>query len=177
MQSIIDLKTIPDRGEKHFSCTLDREWWSPGKEDYQIESIETPIIAGFSICRVESKYVLDGTLKGALRVICDRCLDSYRHEIESGFNYFLVPAPDDTEKDELELMEEDIEALFIHDDKINLDEVIREQLFLSLPVKCLCKDDCLGLCAKCGCNLNDSACECIAGQGHPAFAVLNKLKN
>jgi uncharacterized protein len=174
---IIDLKTIPGEGKKYFSYTLDRRWWSPGEDDYQIEAIETPISVDLAICRVENKYVLDGAFKGALRVVCDRCLEPYRQEIEAEFNYFLVPAPDDTEKDELELMEDDIDVVFIQDDKVNLNEVIREQLFLSLPVKCLCRADCLGLCAKCGCNLNMSSCECITGQSHPAFATLNKLKN
>jgi uncharacterized protein len=173
---IIDLKTIPGEGSKKFSYTLDREWWSPGEDDYQIEAIETPIIVELSICRVETKFALNGAFKGALRVICDRCLDSYRQEIKSEFNYFLVSAPDD-EKDELELMEDDMEVVFIRDDKVNLNEVIREQLFLSLPVKCLCRHDCLGLCAKCGCNLNENSCECKTAQGHPAFASLNKLKN
>ncbi|NLD38487.1 MAG: DUF177 domain-containing protein [Desulfatiglans sp.] len=174
---IIDLKTIPGEGKKYFSYTLDRGWWSPGEEDYQIEAIETPISVELTIYRVESKYVLDGVFKGALRVVCDRCLEPYRLEIEAEFNYFLVPVNNGAGNDELELMEEDIEVVFIRDDKVNLNEVIREQLFLSLPVKCLCRIDCLGLCAKCGCNLNVSSCECITAQGHPAFATLNKLKN
>ncbi|MBN1904235.1 MAG: DUF177 domain-containing protein [Deltaproteobacteria bacterium] len=177
MQMIIDLKTIPGEGKKYFSYTLDRGWWSPGEDDYQIESIETPISVELTIYRVERKYVLDGTFKGALGVSCDRCLEPYRQEIEAEFNYFLVPTTGDSEKDELELVEEDIEVVFIQDDKVNLNEIIREQLFLSLPVKCLCRADCLGLCAKCGCNLNVNSCECIKAQGHPAFATLNKLKN
>ncbi len=174
---IIDLNTIPGEGRKKFSFTLGREWWSPGEDDYQIEAIEAPINIALTIYRVESKFVLNGAFKGALKVICDRCLDSYRQEIEAEFNYFLVPTSDDTEKEELELMEDDMEVVFISDDKVNLNEVLREQLFLSLPVKCLCRSDCLGLCAKCGCNLNENSCECNKAQGHPAFASLNKLKN
>jgi uncharacterized protein len=174
---IIDLKTIPGEGKKKFSYTLDKDWWSPGEDDYQIEAIETPINVDLSIYRVESKFVLNGAFKGALLVFCDRCLDSYRQEIESEFSYFLVPATNDNEHDELELMEDDMEVVFINDDKVNLNEVIREQLFLSLPVKCLCRPNCLGLCVKCGCNLNENSCECKTAQGHPAFASLNKLKN
>jgi uncharacterized protein len=174
---IIDLKTFPGEGRKKFSFTLDREWWLPGEDDYQIEAIETPINVGLEIYRVESKFILNGAFKGALRVICDRCLDSYRQEIESEFNYFLVPEPGNKEQEELELMEEDMDVVFISDDKVNLNEVIKEQLFLSLPVKCLCKPNCLGLCTKCGCNLNENSCECKPSQGHPAFATLNKIKN
>lgn len=176
-QMIIDLKTIPAEGRKKFSYTLDRGWWSPGEDDYQIETIETPINVDLELYRVGKKIVLNGAFKGALKVTCDRCLDSYRQEIESEFNYFLIPAPEDTKKDELELMEDEMEVVFVSDDKVNLNEVIREQLFLSLPVKCLCRPDCLGLCAKCGCNLNVNSCECKTAQGRPVFATLNKLKN
>jgi uncharacterized protein len=130
---IIDLKTIPFEGKKYFSYTLDRGWWSPGEDDYQIEAIETPISVDITINRVGNKYVLDGAFKGALRVACDRCLESYRQGLR--LNLILSdPAPDDIEQDELELMEDDIEVVFIHDDKIDLNEVIREQPFLSLPV-------------------------------------------
>ena len=78
---------------------------------------------------------------------------------------------------ELELMEEDMEVNFITDDELNLHEIVREQLYLSVPIKSLCKEECLGLCAKCGCNLNKHSCECVKEQGHPGFSVLNKLKN
>lgn len=175
-QMIIDLKSIPGEGIKIFEFALDRDWWAPEKNNDQIEAIESPINVKIEIYRVGNKFVLNGVLKGALRVICDRCLDSYNQEVESAFNSFLIPAPEDTEKVELELMEDDMEIVFVHDDEINLYDIIREQLYLSLPIKCLCSNNCLGLCAKCGCNLNKNSCDCLKEQGHPGFTILNKLK-
>ena len=174
---IVDLKSIPGEGIKKFEFTLAMDWWAPAENNYQIEDIESPINVKIEIYRVGQKKVLNGALKGALRVVCDRCLDTYSQEVESEFNSFLIPAPEDVEKVELELMEDDMEVVFIRDDEIDLHDIIREQLYLSLPIKCLCRNNCLGLCAKCGCNLNDNACECSIGHGHPGFAVLNKLKN
>ncbi len=174
---IIDLKSIPGEGIKTFEFILDRDWWTPEEGNNQIEAIESPINVKIEIYRVKQKYVLNGVFKGALRVVCDRCLDSYNQEVESEFNSFLIPAPEDVEKVELELMEDDMEVVFIKGDEIDLHDIIREQLYLSLPIKCLCRSNCLGLCAKCGCNLNENTCKCIKEQGHPGFAVLNKLKN
>ena len=174
---IIDLKSIPGEGIKIYEFTLDRDWWTPEKNNDQIEAIESPINVKIEIYRVGQKYVINGVFKGALRVICDRCLGKYSQEIESEFNSFLIPAPENVEKVELELMEEDMEAVFIRDDEINLHDLIREQLYLSLPIKCLCRNNCLGLCAKCGCNMNEGACGCVKEQGHPGFAILNKLNN
>ena len=174
---IIDLKSIPGEGIKTFEFSLGRDWWASEKNYDQIESIESPIDIIIDIYRVGQKYVLKGIFKGALRVVCDRCLDTYSQEVRSDFNSFLIPAPEDTERVELELMEDDMEVFFIKDDEIDLRDIIREQLYLSLPIKCLCRENCLGLCAKCGCNLNEKACECVNEQGHPGFAILNKLKN
>lgn len=174
---IIDLKSIPAEGRKTFEFTLGTDWWAPEKNNDQVEAIESPIDVKIEIYRVGQKFVLNGVFKGTLRVICDRCLDTYSQEIESGFNSFLIPAPEDVEKAELELMEDDMEVAFIRDDEVNLHDIIREQLYLSLPIKCLCSNNCLGLCAKCGSNLNKISCECLKEQGHPGFAILNKLKN
>lgn len=174
---IIDLKSIPGEGIKSFKFTLARDWWAHEKNNDQIEAIESPINVKIEIYRVGQKYVLNGVFEGTLRVVCDRCLGTYCQEVESVFNSFLIPAPEDIEKVELELMEDDMEAIFVKDDEVDLHDIIREQLYLSLPIKCLCRNNCLGLCSKCGCNLNENTCECIKEQGHPGFALLNKLKN
>lgn len=173
----IDLKSIPGEGIKKFEFTLTRDWWTPAENNDHIEEIESPINVKIEIYRVGQKYVLKGVLKGVLKIACDRCLESYSQEVESEFNSFLIPAPENEEKVELELMEDDMEVVFVRDDEVDLHDIIREQLYLSLPIKCLCRDNCLGLCVKCGCNLNENPCECIKEQGHPGFAILNKLKN
>lgn len=174
---IIDLKSFPGDGTKTFEFILERDWWIPVKNNDQIEGIHSPINVRIEIRRVGKKYILNGFIKGVLRIICDRCLDIYRQEVESDFNSFLVPAPEDIEKAELELMEEDMEVVFIYNEEAHLHEIIREQLYLSLPIQCLCRNNCLGLCSTCGCNLNGNSCECIKKQGHPGFSILNKLKN
>lgn len=59
---------------------------------------------------------------------------------------------------------------------IHLDAVLREQLWLTVPVKHLCLEQCKGLCAQCGENLNLHTCRCASMSGNPAFAILKQLK-
>ena len=59
---------------------------------------------------------------------------------------------------------------------LDLDELMREQLLLSLPEKRLCKEDCAGLCPQCGANRNEVACGCERNPGDSPFAALAALK-
>jgi uncharacterized protein len=82
-------------------------------------------------------------------------------------------APDEAE---LELLEEDMEVEFIHGETVDLDAIIREQVYLALPMKNVCREDCAGLCPVCGANLNEGPCSCKKDSGHPAFSKLKFLK-
>ena len=77
----------------------------------------------------------------------------------------------------LESEDEDEEYLLIGEGGvINVDEAITEELLLSLPFRSLCKDDCLGLCPKCGCNKNEKDCGCVLKEPDPRFAILKTVK-
>ena len=55
---------------------------------------------------------------------------------------------------------------------VTIDEALMEELILSLPLRSLCKDDCKGICPKCGCNKNDTECECVLSAPDPRWNVL-----
>jgi uncharacterized protein len=77
---------------------------------------------------------------------------------------------------EVELLDEDMEVNFLYGETIDLDETIREQIYLSLPMKSLCKEGCLGLCPFCGANLNEGLCKCSRESPYPVFSKLKNLK-
>ena len=62
------------------------------------------------------------------------------------------------------------------DDQIDLNELLREQFYLALPMKPLCRDDCAGLCSQCGTNLNTGTCQCTSQWDDPRLAPLKELK-
>lgn len=67
-------------------------------------------------------------------------------------------------------------VVFISEKEIELDEIVRSEIYLALPMKFLCKEDCKGLCPVCGKNLNRERCNCQKMTGHPAFLKLKELK-
>ena len=167
---IIDLKTIPREGFRTFQFNMDKDCWDPRGVNEWVLDLNTPFMINVKIFRTGDEYVLDGDLKGSIKVMCDRCLEYYQQDVKTDFRLFLARSPD-TEKAEIELLEEDMEVDFIRDEEIDLDEIIQEQLYLSLPIKSLCMEECLGLCPTCGYNLNNGACECKKEQeGHPGLS-------
>jgi len=72
--------------------------------------------------------------------------------------------------------DKDIEHEAYHGDEIELSGYLMEQVAISLPVKVVCKEDCKGLCALCGANLNTEICACNREQFDPRFSVLKNLK-
>ena len=173
---IVDLKSIPREGARKFKFTLNKEWWQPDMENDQVLGLNTPLKVTINIYRAGDRYVLEGTLDGSMDVMCDRCLEPYHRELRPEFRLFLSLPPSDKEKAEIELLEEDMEVGFINGEEIDLGDVIREQLFLSLPIKSLCREECLGLCPKCGNNLNDGDCGCEKENLHPALSKLKRFK-
>ena len=115
-------------------------------------------------------------MSGMLKASCDRCLEPYEIELSHKFKVFLASPPEENEKDEVELLDEDMEIGFITGEQLNLDEVVKEQIYLSLPIKIICREDCPGLCPDCGTNLNKGDCTCDKTKGHPAFSKLKNLK-
>lgn len=172
---IINLRTIP-HGQKHIELVLDEDWWHSDERNELILAFDTPFQIKIKIYKPGDKYVLDGELSGRLKLVCDRCLEVYHQDLRSVFEVFLALPLPQTDKTEVELIEEDMDVDFITGEEVDLDEIIKEQIYLSLPIKCLCKEDCLGLCPSCGSNLNRGACQCHQERGHPAFLKLKSLK-
>ncbi len=171
---VIDLKAISE--EIEVSQVLEKDWWQPGQEDDPLLGLDTPLQVRIKISRVRDKFVLNGQVSGGVLVRCDRCLDSFRRDLESAFNVFLVFPKSGMEEAEVELLDEDMGVEFIHGETIDVNEIIKEQIFLSLPMKSICKEGCLGLCPACGLNLNEGGCQCNYQGISPAFSKLTNLK-
>jgi uncharacterized protein len=81
-----------------------------------------------------------------------------------------------SQEEEREVEEDDLETSYYRDDQVDLSELLREQFYLALPMKPLCRDDCKGLCAQCGTNLNTGTCDCHPAWDDPRLAPLKQLK-
>ena len=87
-----------------------------------------------------------------------------------------LPHATNTGEGEIEVEEDDLTTAFYEHDTIDLGHLMREQMYLALPMKPLCRDDCRGLCPTCGANLNLGTCGCKHEWEDPRLAVLKRLK-
>jgi uncharacterized protein len=172
---IIRLKDIL-RGPRHLVATFNAGWWREGDANDQVLGLDSPLKVEMTLSREGNHYAVDGWISGRIRVRCDRCLGSYSHALQSEFRLLLSPPPTEPLRNEIELLEEDMSVEFLSGDEIEIDHIVREQLYLALPMKLLCHKGCRGLCPVCGTNLNRGTCTCQKKKGHPAFLKLNELK-
>ena len=100
---------------------------------------------------------------------CARCLTPVNNERTITFEKTIVT-------EDTELQNEDNDDYNIcKDGLVDIDETLTEQIVLEMPLRHLCKDDCKGLCPKCGTDLNKNSCNCETKELDPRFDVLRKL--
>jgi uncharacterized protein len=138
--------------------------------------IVAPVQLGFDLQKDHDKFRLAGNVRTELEVPCSRCLEPYRFPVDVTFDQRYLPQPEAAALEEREVAEEDLETSFYRDDQIDLNELMREQFYLALPMKPLCRDDCKGLCSQCGTNLNTGTCNCGPAWEDPRLAALKELK-
>jgi uncharacterized protein len=121
---------------------------------------------------------LSGTVEALVGIDCARCLAPVVSAVAEPFDLLYEPAGRaETAADETELDEEDLFVVFYHDGLIDVDDLVREQVELALPMSGLCSDECRGLCPECGINLNYGECRCENAQADPRWSALLELRS
>lgn len=121
-----------------------------------------------------------GRLTGSVRLECGRCLEPYAAAADQELDLFYLPRaaqqPEEQEE-EVELSDREVVVGYYDGDRLDLREVMREQIILSLPLKRLCRETCRGLCPSCGKDRNAGDCGCPpAGEPEdPRLAPLRRL--
>lgn len=121
------------------------------------------------------KYQLLGRLRTTLRQACCRCLEGFEEPVDLAIDLLYLPKSANQGEVESEIGDEDLTTAFYADDQIDLGQLVREQLQLTLLMKPLCYKKCRGLCPMCGINLNNERCECTAAWREPRLAALQTL--
>jgi uncharacterized protein len=120
---------------------------------------------------------LKGSFRGRFQVPCARCVESVEIPLEAEFDLIFRPAAADSEATERSITAPETEIGYYQRDSLLLDDVLREQVLLSLPVRTLCKPDCKGLCPRCGENRNIQPCSCEQGPSDPRWQALAGLRS
>jgi uncharacterized protein len=120
---------------------------------------------------------LKGACKGEFVVPCARCVEPVKIPIEAEFDLIFRPAVVDADGGERAISAPETEIGYYLKDSLLLEDVLREQVLLSLPVRTLCKPDCKGLCPRCGVNRNLETCSCEEGPSDPRWQALGALRS
>lgn len=119
-----------------------------------------------------------GQLSTDLEILCARCLDPVPYPVKRQFDLLYRPAGSDIGEDrEVELQDKDAAISYYEGDGVELQELLREQVLLEVPLKTVCREDCKGLCPHCGLNRNTSECQCSASLTDPRWDALKGLKD
>jgi len=140
-----------------------KEFSLPVEPAKDIEAVVTIMPQG------ENGVLIRGTLKGAVKLVCDRCAAPFDFDIDVSFDVF-EQLPDEDYDEEPRVREENGEL------QLNMGAILWEEFLLALPVKPLCAETCKGMCPGCGKNLNSQECECEQEEGDERLAVFRNLK-
>ena len=129
--------------------------------------VSEPVAAEGMVRNTAGVLVMTGEITTCIHGTCDRCATAFDREINLPINVVLVT--------EMANEENEDEWVFpLEGDSADLDDIVRTVFVLNLDSKLLCKEDCEGLCHRCGKNLNDGPCNCQK-ELDPRFAALKQL--
>jgi uncharacterized protein len=120
---------------------------------------------------------LHGELDATARLECSRCLEPFEMAIRAEFFLILVSEAREFGLGEKRLALEDATLFYADRGRADLREICREQIYLNLPLKPVCRGECAGLCPTCGANRNRIECRCRPAQPDPRLAPLLAFKN
>ena len=120
---------------------------------------------------------VQGRITGPAEFDCTRCLNPVPQELAIDFDVsFVAPEHFATDK-EREVSGDDLDTDVLESDRLDLKDVVREQVLLNLPVQVFCRPDCQGLCPMCGADRNVTDCKCDLEGTDPRWAALKDFRS
>ena len=133
----------------------------------EVYPVTEPVQASGVVRNTAGVLVMTGSIHTTIHGVCDRCAGDFHRNVEFPIDVVLVT--------ELTNEENEDEWVFpLEGDSADLEDIVRTVFVLNLDSKLLCKDDCQGLCCRCGKNLNEGPCGCQK-ELDPRFAALRQL--
>ncbi len=176
----VNIGPIRDQKGGEIKFQLEEDW-SDLKMDGQPLEFVSPVIFTGRVGWTGEYFLVRGAVETDIQVACARCLEPKKlriwAELEEKFrrashvNEHEQPEDGSSSGDDWDT--EDVQEF--RGLMIDLDEVVLENLLVSVPIKPLCRDDCQGLCPQCGQDLNQGECSCKIDDINPQMSILRKL--
>ena len=157
------------------------ETYEPGQIDFTDEDLvqASPLAAKGTaelLAHSDGQMRIQGKIKVEMTAQCDRCLGGARFALDSGFDLFYRPASQLPDEDEVAIDEGEAEIGFYEDGGMELEDILREQVLLALPMQRVCSEVCKGICPACGKNRNETECDCKLETHDDRWGALRKLE-
>jgi uncharacterized protein len=119
---------------------------------------------------------LVGSFSTEMETHCARCLEAVDNRVAESFDLVYRPLGVDARGDEASINEAETEIGYYQGEGLLLEDVLKEQILLALPVKQICSATCKGLCPQCGTNLNHGSCSCVSAMSDPRWSALEDIR-
>ena len=173
MSLLLDLTRFRG-GAEQVDRRLDPGDFGPAREDFRLAG---PVHLKVEVRKDIKKVRLVGRLTASMELDCGRCLEPYTIPVDTALDLLFLPVTEQARETDLEVGDADVGVSYYTDDQIDLGEMMREQFYLALPMKPLCRDDCAGLCPICGINRNREQCQCQPSWVDPRLEPLRRLRS
>ena len=175
---IIDFKTIDEHGPQSFHAAF----------DVAADELERDELAAVGAATIDmnvkkgdlsGEYIADGTVSFTADLNCSRCAEPYPIANTSTFHVRFRPRPEASEEnEEVEITDkEELDVEFYSERAIPLRDLALEQIQLSIPMKPLCDENCLGLCPTCGANRTRERCTCETSVVDERWGALKDIRD
>jgi len=164
-----------------------REEFVPGQVEFGSEMKQVaPLLAGGRATLIEehqgSREVIQdirvvGDMSTRVEVACARCLDPVTRDVARNFDLLYRPLGADAGRSEISVTQAEAEIGYYTGEGVLLEDILREQLLLEVPIKVVCREDCKGLCPHCGQNRNQGSCDCVEQAEDPRWNALRGLRD
>ena len=153
-----------DKLDFDFSYTLDAD--SIVASVFADVDFKKPIRVNGYVKNMAGYMVLHADVKLPYETACARCAEPVYNELDISFDKDIATGDVSPDNDDY---------IFMEDKKLDLISPVEEEIMLEMPSRTLCREDCKGLCHKCGKNLNEGDCDCEKHEVDPRLAILKTL--
>ncbi len=174
---------MPDAASGDHGLKIRISGLSNGVHEYAFETdpsliglesaFSSPVRIGAELDKSTRQLLLRTSVETSGRFQCDRCLEEFDRPIKAGYSVVYVYA----EEEAANVPPEEVRLLAADTTTIDLGNDVREMVLLSVPLKLLCREECRGLCSRCGKNLNAGPCGCVHDEIDPRWNSLKSLLN
>ena len=178
MSQIIDFNDIDENGPRTYRGAFDVTAGDLDRDEVA-EGGKVEIEANVEKGGPPGEYIVDGSARFTADLSCSRCLEPYPFANASQFHVRFRPFPGGSggENDEVEIADEgELDVEFYRDRSVPLRDLAVEQVQLSIPMKPLCDESCLGLCPKCGANRSREKCQCDASMVDERWGAMKGIR-